>query len=68
MKIFTKALESANGTNFKKVNQVGRARQEPRRPWWNENCANLLKVGTVKIQGNHPSQQGQGLNGTKQWH
>lgn len=43
MEIFTEALESVNGKNFKKVNPEGTTREEPRRSWWNENCANLVK-------------------------
>jgi hypothetical protein len=43
MIIFTEALEADNNTNFKMVSPEGEARQEPRRPWWNEDCANLVK-------------------------
>lgn len=50
MIIFTEALEADNNTNFKMVSPEGEARQEPRRPWWNEDCANLVKKRKEIIQ------------------
>ncbi|KZR96595.1 Uncharacterized protein APZ42_008980, partial [Daphnia magna] len=43
MQIFSDALEKANEENFKKSRSEGTTNQEPRRPWWNEDCANLVK-------------------------
>lgn len=50
MIIFTEALEADNNTNFKMVSPEGEARQEPRRPWWTEDCANLVKKRKEIIQ------------------
>jgi hypothetical protein len=43
MEIFTESPGISQRKNFKKVNPEGTTRQKPRRPWWNENFANLVK-------------------------
>ena len=40
---FTRELERTNQKHFKKSNPELSLREEPRRPWWDDRCADAVK-------------------------